>query len=59
MGASGVLGDALGVRQVFYLSGLITIFAGLLAAILMRSPASMEMDSGLAIKRDTEIISVP
>ena len=40
MGLSGVLGDALGVRQVFYLAGMITIFAGLLAAVLMRSPAS-------------------
>jgi MFS family permease len=39
MGCAGVLGDALGIRQVFYLAGGITIFAGLLAAMLMRSPA--------------------
>ena len=40
MGLSGVLGDALGVRQVFYLSGGVTVFAGLLAAVLMRPSAA-------------------
>jgi MFS transporter, DHA3 family, macrolide efflux protein len=39
MGCAGLLGDALGIRQVFYLAGVITICAGLLAAALMRSPA--------------------
>ncbi len=38
MSVAGLLGNALGVRQVFYLSGAITILAGLLAAVLMRSP---------------------
>ncbi len=38
MGSAGVLGDRLGIRQVFYLAGGITIFASLLAALLMRSP---------------------
>lgn len=41
MGCAGVLGDALGIRQVFYLAGGITVFAGLLAAVLMRSPAAV------------------
>ena len=50
MGLSGVLGDALGVRQVFYLSGLITILAGLLAAVLMRTPAGSPQDPGLVVK---------
>lgn len=38
MASAGLLGDALGVRQVFFLSGGVTAFAGLLAAILMRPP---------------------
>jgi MFS family permease len=38
MGSAGILGDWLGVRQVFYLAGGITIFASLLAALLIRSP---------------------
>ncbi len=38
MACAGLLGDWMGVRQVFYLAGGITIFAGLLAALLMRSP---------------------
>jgi DHA3 family macrolide efflux protein-like MFS transporter len=59
MGLSGVLGDALGVRQVFYLSGLITISAGLLAAVLMRSPASSDMGPGVSVKEDIEMISAP
>lgn len=37
MASAGLLGDALGVRQVFYLSGGITLLAGLLAAVLMRA----------------------
>jgi predicted MFS family arabinose efflux permease len=41
MGCAGVLGDAMGIRQVFYLAGGITVFAGLLAAVLMRSPAAV------------------
>ena len=38
MGAAGTLGDALGIRQVFYLAGLIAIVAGVLAAIFLRAP---------------------
>lgn len=38
MALSGVLGDVLGVRQVFYLAGAITVVAGVLAAMLMRGP---------------------
>jgi MFS family permease len=57
MGAAGVLGDAIGIRQVFYISGLITIFAGLLAAVLMRSPASA--GAGPEIKKEPEVISAP
>lgn len=38
MGSAGLLGDWLGVRQVFYLAGGITIFAGLLAALFFRTP---------------------
>jgi predicted MFS family arabinose efflux permease len=49
MGLSDMLGDALGVRQVFYLSGLITVFAGLLAAILMRLPAPADARPGFAV----------
>jgi sugar phosphate permease len=59
MGLSGMLGEALGVRQVFYLSGLITAFAGLLAAILMRSPASADVGPGLAVKENAEGFSAP
>ncbi len=40
MASAGLLGDALGIRQVFYLSGAVTVFAGVLAFILMRTPAS-------------------
>jgi len=39
MASAGLLGDALGVRQVFFLAGGITIFAGLLALVLMRPEA--------------------
>ena len=38
MGSAGLLGDWMGVRQVFYLAGGITLFASLLAALLMRTP---------------------
>ena len=40
MASAGLLGDWLGVRQVFYLSGGITLLAGFLAAALMRAPHS-------------------
>lgn len=40
MALSGVLGDVLGVRQVFYLAGGISVFAGVLAAVLMRAPTT-------------------
>ena len=40
MASAGLLGDALGIRQVFFLSGGVTACAGLLAAVLMRSPAT-------------------
>lgn len=40
MASAGLLGDALGIRQVFYLSGAVTVFAGLLAFILIRTPAA-------------------
>jgi MFS family permease len=43
MGLAGLLGEALGVRQVFFLSGGITIFAGLLALVLMRPQAIREL----------------
>ena len=36
MAASGILGDALGIRNVFYFSGAITVVAGLLCAPLIR-----------------------
>lgn len=36
MGASGVLGDMLGVRQVFYLAGGISVLSGLVAAFLLK-----------------------
>jgi MFS family permease len=39
MALAGVLGDVLGVRQVFCLAGGITVLAGVLAAMLMRTPA--------------------
>jgi MFS family permease len=38
MGAAGILGDMLGIREVFYLAGGIAVLAGLLAAALMRAP---------------------
>ncbi len=38
MGCAGLLGDAIGIRQVFYLSGFIAVLAGLLAAVMMRDP---------------------
>ncbi len=40
MASAGLLGDRLGVRYVFYLSGGITALAGILAAMLMRAPQS-------------------
>ena len=40
MASAGLLGDALGVREVFFLSGGVTACAGLLAAVLMRSPGT-------------------
>jgi MFS family permease len=43
MASAGLLGDALGIRQVFYLSGAVTVFAGLLAFILMRTPAAVPL----------------
>ncbi len=43
MASAGLLGDWLGVRQVFYLSGGITLLAGLLAAVLMRTPQAPAM----------------
>lgn len=44
MGSAGLLGDALGVRQVFYLAGAITVLAGVLAALLIGNPkASVEV----------------
>jgi sugar phosphate permease len=45
MGSAGLLGDRLGVRQVFYLAGAITVFASLLAAVLLRpsKPAAVEL----------------
>lgn len=55
MASAGLLGDRLGVRQVFYLSGSIAILAGALAALLMRTPHAaatatpghvLESDSG-------------
>ncbi len=55
MASAGLLGDWLGVRQVFYLSGAITVLAGVLAAMLMRAPHTdasvtlgymLESDSG-------------
>jgi MFS family permease len=38
---SGLLGDWLGVRQVFFLSGGLTILAGVVAAMLIRSPRAL------------------
>ncbi len=38
MGAAGALGDAIGIRQVFYIAGIIAIISGVLAAVLMRAP---------------------
>ncbi len=45
MGSAGLLGDVLGVRQVFFLAGAITIFAGILAALLMRGPQEVALPS--------------
>jgi len=39
MALSGVLGDALGIRQVFFLSGVIAMGAGLFAILMMKEPA--------------------
>jgi len=39
MASAGLLGDALGVREVFFLCGGVAVFAGLLAAVLMRGSA--------------------
>lgn len=36
MGASGVLGDVLGVRQMFYLAGGISVLSSLVAAFLLK-----------------------
>ncbi len=38
MASAGLLGDWLGVRQVFFLSGGLTVLAGIVAAVLMRAP---------------------
>jgi predicted MFS family arabinose efflux permease len=35
MAAAGVLGDLIGIRQVFYIAGGVTIVAALLAAFLL------------------------
>ena len=59
MGLSGVLGDALGVRQVFYLSGSVIVAAGLLAAVLMRTPAGANEDPGFAITGEKEGVAAP
>jgi MFS family permease len=52
MGASGVLGDMLGVRQVFYLAGGIAVLSGLVAAFLLREikplPQPISESSALA-----------
>ena len=40
MASAGLLGDVLGIRQVFFLSGALVVFAGLLAAVLMQAPAA-------------------
>ena len=39
MALSGILGDALGIRQVFFLSGTIAMGAGLFAILMMKEPA--------------------
>jgi MFS family permease len=40
MALAGVLGDTIGVRQVFYLAGLVAIVAAFVAAALMREPTA-------------------
>jgi MFS family permease len=43
MALAGVLGDALGVRNVFVLSGLVVIVAGLLGAFLMQETPQKDL----------------
>jgi MFS family permease len=45
MALAGVLGDVMGVRQVFYLAGGITILSGVLAAVLMNVPTAAPTSS--------------
>jgi len=40
MALSGILGDALGIRQVFFICGLIALLAGLFAFVMMRDQVS-------------------
>lgn len=47
MGLSGLLGDAIGIREVFYLSGAIAILAGFLAASLMRGDKNPALATGV------------
>jgi len=47
------------VRQVFYLAGMVTVFAGLLAAVLMRSPASADASSEFAKKEEEAVTAAP
>jgi MFS transporter, DHA3 family, macrolide efflux protein len=42
MSLAGILGAYLGIREVFYLAGGITIFSGVLAYFLLRSPESTQ-----------------
>lgn len=42
MALAGVLGDVLGVRQVFYLAGGVAVFAAFVAAVLMRESAATQ-----------------
>lgn len=41
MASAGILGDQIGIRMVFYISGGITIIAGLLAVFLMQEKQSL------------------
>jgi MFS transporter, DHA3 family, macrolide efflux protein len=51
MGSAGLLGDWIGMRQVFYLCGAVTVISGLLAAVLMHTPHKQGLQK--------EIISSP
>ncbi len=45
MGCAGLLGDAIGIRQVFYLAGATAVLAGVLAAVLLAKDKTTRVES--------------